>query len=307
MTLLRNNCGRRLVQHEYRKAKEALLSSNNNFKAVAAILFVGIAFHYAENVYAATNDKLDVNLNVLYVGTKSQKDSNGLGEIIVQFPFPLSENARNTGEGPFGGLSYFDYKTLVNVSTQPPSDNTQLVSEMGLGRIYYSTSVPGDTPYTFVPFVTFFRQFVYKYVDTSGNDSQISGNTYMLPGFKYAYRFNEKFAAHIDAELYSYTEKSSNRLRMGFTYSPAWPWIFSASHERLAWDIDTDNLQVDGNSRENNVKIIFRDPPQGNFALTIGYGNQVRNASGSALLAPSSTSSSGTYFGIEASGGVLAW
>jgi hypothetical protein len=280
-----------------------LLSTNHSFNIVVTLAFLGIAIQYANSVYAATNDKLDVNLSVIYIGTKSQKDSNALSEYVIQFPFPLTEAARNTGQGPFGGLTYYDNKTLV-------SDDTQLVSEMGLGRIYYSSSVPGDTPYTFVPYVTFFRQFLYSFkgdaVKTS-KTSEITGNSLLLPGFMYAYRFNEKYAVHFDAELYSYSERSSNRSRFGFTYTPAWPWIISVSHERLRWDIDGRNIMVDGNSRENNIKLIFRDPPQGNFALTLGYGNAARNAAGSALLGPSTTNSKGTYFGVEASGGVLAW
>ena len=289
------------------KTKGELLGTNHKFSVVVALAFISIAIQCADNAYGATNDKLDVNLNVIYVGTRSQKDSNALSEIIIQFPFPLSETARNTGQGPFGGATYFDTKTLVSVSTQLPSDDTQLVSEMGLGRIYYSSSVPGDTAYTFVPYVTFYRQFLYSFKDTAGKNTEITGNSILLPGFMYAYRFNEKIAVHFDAEIYSYSEPSSNRSRVGFTYSPAWPWIISASHERLGWDIDGRNIVVDGNSRENNIKLIFRDPPQGNFALTIGYGNQVRNAAGSALPGPSTTYSKGTYFGVEASGGVLAW
>jgi hypothetical protein len=283
------------------------LSANNKISVIATLLFIGIAFQY-EDAHAATNDKLDVNLNVLYIGTKSQKDSNALSEIIVQFPFPLTDKARNTGEGPFGGITYFDNKSLVDINNRAVlTVNPQLVTELGVGRIYYSTSVPGDTPYTFVPYVTFFRQFLYGYRNYLGNYTEISGNTYMLPGFMYAYRFSEKIAFHFDGEMYSWSEKSSNRSRIGFTYSPAWPWIFSLSHERIGWDIDKNDIDVDGNSREYNAKIIFRDPPQGNFAFTIGYGQQTRNAAGSALLVPSRSISNGTYFGVEASGGVLAW
>lgn len=283
------------------------MSTNLKFGVIAAMALAGIALQFADNAHAATNDKLDVNLNVLYLSTRSQKDSNLLGEIIVQFPFPLSEKARNTGEGPFGGLTYYDNKTIVSINPQRLSDNPQLVTETGLGRIYYSSSVPGDTAYTFVPFVTFARQFLYGYLNYAGIYSEVSGSSYMLPGFMYAYRFNEQYAFHFDAELFSYAHKSNNRARIGFTYSPAWPWIFSVSHERIGWDIDSTNIDVAGDSREYNLKLIFRDPPQGNFALTVGYGHQVRSAAGSALLVPSSSNSTGTYFGIEASGGVLAW
>jgi hypothetical protein len=307
MILRRSNCGRRQYQNDVRNTKGKLLSANHQFRVVAAMAFIGIAIQCADNAYGATNDKLDVNLNVLYVGTKSQKDSNTLSEIIIQFPFPLTEGARETGQGFFGGITYYDNKTLVDANTQRLSDNPQLVTEKGFGRIYYSTSIPGDTAYTFVPYVTFFRQFLYGYVNKAGTYAEISGSSIMLPGFMYAYRFNEQYAFHFDGELYSYAHKSNNRSRIGFTYSPAWPWIISLSRERLGWDIDASDISVEGNSREYNLKLIFRDPPQGNFAFTIGYGNVSRNAEGSALLAPSATNRSGTYFGVEASGGVLAW
>ena len=275
----------------------------NRLSIAVVLMFFAVAVQYTGKAHAATNDKLDVNLNVIYLGTKSQKDSLGLSEVILQFPYPLSESARNTGQGLFGGITYFDYKTLVH-------DDTQLVSQTGLGRIYYSSSVPGDTAYTFVPFVTIYRHFAYRNQDLANPNSpprDIQGSSFLLPGVLYAYRFNEKVAFHFDLEAYSYSERTNNRARIGFTYSPSWPWIFSASHERLSWDIDGGNIFVDGHSRENSLKVIFRDPPQGNFSFTIGYGKQVRNAVGSSLISPLSSNTKGTYIGVEASGGVLAW
>jgi len=277
-----------------------ILSTKYPFCIVALLAILSAATQYSGSAYGATNDKLDVNLNVVYIGTRSQKGSNTQSEAIIQFPFPLSQHARDTGQGLFGGITYFDTKTLV-------TDPTQLVYEMGLGRIYYSYSVPGDTPYTFVPFVTFYREFSYSYTDTSGGVGKVHGKTFLLPGVMYAYRFNEKIALHYDMELYSYSERTNNRERVGFSYSPSWPWIISASHERLAWDIDGPDAAADGNSRATNIKIIFRDPPQGNFALTIGYGGSKRNAFGSSLLYPGSIYNKGTYLGVEASAGVLAW
>jgi hypothetical protein len=291
------------------------LNTKHSFSIVVTLAFLGTGIQYENYAYGASNDKLDVNLNVIYIGTKSQKDSNSLSEVIAQFPFPLTQHSRDTGQGLFGGVTYFDFKTLVNstrVSSIPLSptiaiQNTQLVTEMGLGRIYYSYSVPGQTPYTFVPFVTFYREFSYSYIDSGHSTSRIHGKSFLLPGVMYAYRFNERVALHFDVELYSYSERTNNRSRLGFTYSPSWPWIISASHERLSWDIDSNNVFVDGKSRENNLKIIYRDPPMGNFALTLGYGNQYRNANGPGLWESTITNSKGTYFGVEASAGVLAW
>lgn len=192
------------------KTKGKLLRTNHPYSIVVTLAFLGLAIQYADHAYAATNDKLDVNLSVIYVGTRSQKDSKALSETIIQFPFPLSETAREKGKGPFGGITYFDNKTLV-------SDNTQLVSEIGLGRIYYSSSVPGETPYTFVPFVTFYRSFVYDYKDLAGVNSEVTGSSILLPGVMYAYRFNEKVAFHFDTELHSFVEATNYRSRIGFT------------------------------------------------------------------------------------------
>ena len=269
-------------------------------------LFIVLAAWTDESAYAATNDKLDINLNVIYVSTRSQKGSNALGETIIQFPFPLTDRAQQTGQGLFGGITYFDTKTLV-------SDATQLVNQVGFGRIYYSTTVPGETPHTFVPFVTFYRQFVYDYQvpGTTNNiiTQEATGNEFMLPGAFYAYRFTEKYAFHWDTELYSYREMSNVRTRLGFTYTPVWPWIISSSFEHLSWDIDATNANINGSSNLINFKIIFRDPPQGNFALTVGYGRQYRFATGANIPVADQFEyiRRGLYVGVEASGGVLAW
>jgi len=315
MILRRSNCGLRSNQNDVRKIKGKLLSTNHSFSIVVTLAFLGVAIPYADSAYGATNDKLDVNLNVIYIGTRSQKDSNALSEVVVQFPFPLTKHAQDTGQGLFGGITYFDFKTLgsttlastTHVNKTLVTYSTQLVSEMGLGRIYYSYSVPGETPYTFVPYVTLYREVSYYFIDSGGQNYKVKDNSFLLPGVMYAYRFNEKVAVHFDMELYNYSVTSNYRSRMGFTYSPSWPWIISASHERLAWEINGPNAVVNGNSRDNNLKVIFRDPPLGNFALTIGYGNANRNATGSALLQPGTANRKGTYFGVEASAGVLAW
>ena len=270
------------------------------------------AVEYVESALAATNDMLDVNLNMIYVGTRSQKGSDAVSEGVIQYPFPLTEHARSTGQGLFGGITYFDIKTLENMSGSITTGggavtNTQQVTEMGLGRIYYSYSVPGDTPYTFVPFVTFMRQFSYSYLNAGNVDTSVKGRSYLLPGVMYAYRFNEKVAFHFDSELYRYSELNDNRARIGFSYLVKWPWIVSVSHERIRWDIDGPNVAVDGSTSQTSIKVIYRDPPKGNFALTIGQSHMTHNAVGSDLLQPTWNSISGLYFGVEASGGVLAW
>ncbi len=297
MILRRSNCG---LQNDIRDAMEKKLSLNRRCSFAATLVFLGMSIQCSDNVYAATNDKLDVNLNVIYLGTRTQKDANALSEGVIQFPFPLTKHSRDTGQGLFGGITYIDNKVIV-------SNETELMSQFGIGRVYYSYSVPGETPYTFVPFVTLYRDFWYSYKDIANANAKIRGTTLMLPGVMYAYRLDERFALHFDMELYSYSDVTNNRARMGFSYSPTWPWIISVSHERLVWNVSQEGVAVDGNTRALNVKIIFRDPPQGNFALTLGYGNENRHAFGPALLNPGVNNSGGMYFGVEASAGVLAW
>ncbi len=297
MILHQSNYG---LQNDIQETTEEILSKKSRFSVVATLMFLGIAIQYGDSAYSATNDKLDVNLNVAYVGTRSIKDSDAVSEMIFQFPFPLTEHSRDTGQGLFGGITYYDDKTFMR-------NINQLVSEIGLGRIYYSYSVPGDTPYTFVPFVTLMREFSYDDKNVGSAPAGVRDRSYFLPGMMYAYRFNEKVAFHFDTELYNASVTGNNRSRIGFTYSRAWPWIISASHERLSWNIDSSNIIVNGSSRVTNAKIIYRDPPMGNFSFIIGYGKDVRDTGGSLLLLPSSNISSGTYFGIEASAGVLAW
>lgn len=278
------------------------MGTKYSFGIVAALAFLGLAVQYPSDVYgASTGDyKQDVNLNVIYIGTKSQKDSEPLSEIVLQLPFPLTETASETGQGLFGGITYFDAKTLVN-------DKEHVLYEFGLGRVYYNYAIPGEKPYTFVPYLTFVREFVFNYLDTKqALKSNDKGYAFLVPGVMYAYRFDEKWVGHFDAELYSYSKYNNNRARFGLSYSPEWPWIISVSHERIAWDAIGRNAIVSGISRENSIKLIFRDPPQGNFALTVGFGNQNRNIYGN-LEPPMTRNSRGTYFGIEASGGILAW
>jgi hypothetical protein len=318
MILHRKNCG---LANDIQELAGEILRNKSIFSIVLTLAVLGVTIQYNCDAYGATNDKLDVNMNIIYLGTRSQKGANSLSEGVFQYPLPLTGHARQTGQGPFGGITYFDIKTLDDVTTTTTTtiptptphtvvtNTTQRVTEIGLGRIYYSYSVPGETPYTFVPFVTFMRQFSYSFLNPNNVYDEVKGRSFLLPGVMYAYRFNEKVALHFDSELYSYRELNHNRSRFGFSYSPQWPWIFSISHERHEWDIDKPDIFVDGISRESNIKVIFRDPPQGNFAFTIGHGHLNRNAVGSGLspTQQGSSSTSGTYFGVEASGGVLAW
>jgi hypothetical protein len=266
------------------------------------LVFLSTATLYAINAYGDTNDSLDVNLNSIYLKNRTQKDFGLLSEIILQLPYPISETAKKTGQGPFGGITYFDNKTLATT-------NTQLASVFGVGRIYYSTSVPGDKPQTFVPYLTFYRAMFIDYKDPAGPTTEGKINSWLAPGFMYAYRFDKKLALHLDMELYSYSRVRNNRTRMGFSYTPKWPMIISVSHERLSWDLN-ENIRgndffMRGDSREYSAKIIVRDPPNGNFSLILGYG-ALRNAAVPAFFQQNS-SDLGRFFGIEASAGVLAW
>lgn len=288
------------------------MKSDLPIKVILLLALAAVECFYAVAVYADTNDKLDVNLNTIYLGTKSQKSGDVLNEDIVQIPLPLSEHARSTGQGPFGGITYFDIKTLSNVLVNDPalkSPQNQVASVRGLGRIYYSYLVPGDTPHTFVPFVTLYRDLSIDYTDNNGSHSGASVS-WLSPAFMYAYRVDERLAWHLDMELYSRTMKGNSRTRFGASYMPSWPWILSASYEHVAWDLSESiagsDVNIKGYTHSGYLKIILRDPPQGNFAFIIGF-DSTHNVNGPLLVSGGPVISNGGFFGIEASGGVLAW
>jgi hypothetical protein len=249
-----------------------------------------------------SSEILDVNLNSIYLKERTQKEYNTLGEIILQLPYPISDAAKKTGQGPFGGITYFDDKTVLNTTLQGET-------VYGLGRLYYSTTVPGQTPLIFIPYLTFYRELQLEYKDPAGSTTDTKKNAWLTPGFMSSYRITRKLIGHADMEAYSYSKPQNNRERVGFSYLPRWPLILSASYERLAWDLDGtvngNGYFAQGNSGEFSAKIIVRNPPQGNFALILGYGT-LHTAAVPGFAIPESNPK-GTYFGIEASAGVLAW
>jgi hypothetical protein len=282
---------------------EALSSTRHRSGIRAPWVSLGTAALFAINAYGAPNESLDVNLNSIYLKNRSQKNFGVLSELILQLPYPISDTAKKTGKGPFGGITYFDDKILATTYTQE-------ATVMGLGRIYYSTTVPGDTPTTFVPFINWFRRLSTKYTDPAATSTYSHNlNTWLTPGFMYSYRRDPKTAYHLDMELYSYTNMRNNRMRMGVSYLPKWPMILSASFERVSWDMSQEvtgkDLFMKGYSNELSVKAIVRNPPNGNFSLIIGYGTMHNEAVTAFLLQNIDTR--GTYIGVEASAGVLAW
>jgi hypothetical protein len=281
------------------KYQEALLSTNHPSSFAVILVLLSTVTLNASNAYGDTNDTLDVNLNSIYIRTRTQSNFDALSEIILQIPYPISETAKKTGAGPFGGITYFDDKILA-------SSYTQRATVLGLGRIYYSATVPGDTPVTFVPYLTFYRALSFNHIDPLGPTAESKTNAWLPPGFMYAYRYDRKVALHLDMDLYSYSQMRNNRARMGFSYTPRWPIIFSMSYERVSWDlngnVNGNNSFMRGDTSEYSAKVIVRDPPNGNFSLIVGYSN-FRNA---AFLEPN-INSWGRFFGIEASAGVLAW
>lgn len=278
--------------------------SSHHLSGIAVILvLLCTSTLYAINAYGETNDNLDVNLNSIYIKNRTQKDLGTLSETILQLPYPISDTAKKNGQGFFGGITYFDDKILETTDTQH-------ASVLGLGRIYYSYLAPGDTPYTFIPYLTLYRALYIDYKDPSGPTVEGKINTWFAPGFMYAYRYDKHLAFHFDMELYSYAKYRNYRSRIGFSYLPRWPVIFSVSHERLSWDLNQDihgnDFLIRGSSREYSAKLIVRDPPNGNFAFIIGYG-ALRNSAVQPVFQQDRTNSSGTFIGVEASAGVLAW
>ncbi len=299
------------------------MNTKQPFGFAALLVFLGAASLFSISSYGDTNDTnepndtlakkivageslagetLDVSLNSIYLQERSQKGSSLLSEIILQYPYPISDTAKKTGQGPFGGITYFDDKALVN-------NPLQLASVYGVGRLYYSTTVPGETPQTFIPYLTFYRWMTVGYNDPTGGTAEGKMNSWLTPGFMYAYRRDNRVIFHLDMELYSYAKVLNNRSRIGFSYLPKWPIIISTSYERISWDlnehIDGSNFFVRGDSNELSAKIIVRNPPQGNFSLTLGYGT-LHNAAVPGFPVPG-IEKAGLYVGLEASAGVLAW
>lgn len=258
---------------------------------------------YADTNEAIANETLDVNLNSLYLGSRSQPDFDILTEVILQLPYPISETAKKTGQGPFGGITYFDSKMLSTTDTQQ-------ASVLGVGRIYYSTTVPGDTPTTFIPYLNWYRALYVDYKDPAGLTVERKINSWLSPGFMYTYRFDKKLAFHFDSELYSYSKTRNNRGKIGFSYLPKWPMIFSVSFERVSWDLNENiggtDFVMRGDSREISAKVIVRNAPNGNFSLFFGYGS-LRSAAADPIFQQGAIHSVGRFIGVEASAGVLAW
>lgn len=279
------------------------MSTNHRSSFTVILVLLSALNLYTIDAYGDTNDSLDVNLNSIYLRNRSQKNFGILTEIILQIPYPISETAKKTGVGPFGGITYFDDKMLA-------STYTQRATVLGLGRIYYSSTVPGDTPTTFVPYITFYRALFMNYIDPAGPTTESKTNAWLPPGLMYSYRYDKRVALHLDMDLYSYSKMGNNRARMGFSYTPRWPIIFSVSYERVSWDLDG-NINgnyffMKGDTSEYSAKVIIRDPPNGNFSLIVGYSDFHNAAIPAPFLEPN-ISSRGTFIGVEASAGVLAW
>jgi hypothetical protein len=292
--------------------QETLLSTNQPFRFAVLLVFLGTTSLFSIGASGAAKDTadlspvaaetLDVNLNSIYLKERTQAGSNLLNEIILQLPYPISETAKKTGQGPFGGITYFDDKTLL-------SNPLQLATVYGLGRLYYSTTVPGQTPQTFIPYFTFYRWMYLDYRNPAGYTVGGKMNSWLTPGFMYAYRTDSRLIMHADMELYSYQKPLNNRVRMGFSYLPKWPIILSTGYERVSWDLSNEingaNFFARGDSGELFAKIIIRNPPQGNFSLTLGYGT-LHNAAVPGFPVQA-VDKAGLYVGVEASAGVLAW
>lgn len=279
------------------------MSTDHPFRITVISVLVCTSTLCAINAYGDVNDSLDVNLNSIYLRNRTQKDFGILSEVILQLPYPISETAKKTGKGPFGGITYLDYKTLATT-------DTQLATVLGLGRIYYSTTIPGDTPTTFIPYLNWYRALFIDYKDPAGPMVERKINSWLSPGLMYTYRYDKKLAFHFDSELYSYTKMRNNRNRIGFSYLPKWPMIFSISFERVSWDLNENiggnDFVMRGDSREINAKVIVRNPPNGNFSLILGYGS-LRSAAADPIFQQGAINSVGRFIGIEASAGVLAW
>lgn len=278
------------------------MSTNNPFNTFARLVFFAIAMPYASTAFSFEKDNLDVNLNPIYLSTRAHKNTNVQSEVVFQVPLPLTEKAEETGLGPIGSIVYFDSKPLIHIETES-------AAVRGVGRIYYVSSAYG-TSNTFVPYFTFYRDFVINYKNSIGKNFESKYKTWFPPGFLYAYRMNDKIVMHFDAELYSYSRTANYTSRVGLSYALSQQWIVSASYERLAWDMKDDanskNVFMNGNSDNIYLKLMSSKPLKDNFAFILGYAANGNNA-GPELKQKSTSHTKGAFFGIEASLGTLVW
>ncbi len=269
---------------------------------------MGIAVLHANSVHSAEKEDLDVNLNPIYISTKSHRDNNVQSEVVVQIPIPLSKESEETGLGSIGAIVYFDNKDFVrkkanafNVTTQNESATVR-----GLGRLYYVYSAY-ETTHTLIPYLTLFREHLFAYKDTSGKQVDGKSRAWLLPGFEYAYRMDDKVVLHFDAELYSYSKLGNNTSRVGASYALAEKWLVSASYERLVWDMKdgyNKSVAVNGSSDNIYLKLINSNPLRNNFSFILGYAAD-RNTTG--LQPIGIKRSNGLFWGLELSLGTLAW
>ena len=273
------------------------MNTNQAYYSTAIFIIFGWMTPYASR---ADNFNQDVNLTPLYIGSKTQKDSDLRGEIILQLPFPLSESFSKNGSGLFGGLLYLDANTFVNIEKDS-------ASTMGIGRIYYSYNVSENPSHTFIPFLTLYRELHIE-LNNSGDTTEQKG--WLLPGFMYAYRVNESTVLHFDSEIYSYNETNNYRVKAGISYDFDQQWVVSIVHESLSWDIvnsvGSSDVFMRGNSKENYFKLIYRNPAKWNISIIAGYG-VLRNTAAPLLAEQSMIDNMGPIFGVEVSAGNLAW
>lgn len=278
------------------------MSTNNPFNAFATLVIFSITMPYAVTAYSFEKDNLDVNLNPIYLSTRAHRNTNVQSEVVFQVPLALTAKAEETGLGPIGAIAYFDSKSLIHIEAES-------AAVRGVGRIYYVSSAYGSTG-TFVPYITFYRDFVISYKNSIGKNFDSKSKTWFPPGFLYAYRVNDKIVMHFDAELYSYSKPANNSSRVGMSYALSQQWIVSASYERLAWDMKDDanskNIFMKGSSDNIYLKLMSSKPQKDNFAFILGYAANGNNA-GPGLQQKSTSHTKGVFFGVEASLGTLVW
>jgi hypothetical protein len=260
-----------------------------------------MSIFFASSAYSIEKEDLDVNLSPIYLSARPHRNSNVQSEIIFQVPLPLTKNADDTGLGPIGSIVYFDNKALIHIETES-------ATVRGVGRLYYVQSAYSTT-HTFVPYLTFYRDFVIAYTNFNKN-LESKSKSWLPPGFMYAYRKNEKVVLHLDAELYSYNRTGNNTSRIGASYALNNQWMVSASFERLGWDMKDDangqNVFMHGHSSNIYLKLISSKPLRDNFAFILGYAAD-RNNTGPGLQQKSMSHSNGIFAGVEASLGTLVW
>ena len=241
----------------------------------------------------------NVNITPAYFSIKTQKDSDLRAEVILQLPFPLLAT-KSKDTMLFGGILYLDAKTFLNI-------NKNVASTLGLGKVYYLHS---SSKHTIVPSVTIIRELSLEVKSGSSTGTQIEEREWLLPSLLYTYTLNNNTSLHFDADLYSYSDTTNYRSKLGVMHAFNNHFKVGVIYEEISWDMRQINSGYEnfirGSSSESSIKLIYSTQSKWNLSISLGYGN-LENITDAVSIDQRAIDSDGAFIGIELSGAGLVW